>query len=198
MSDNKNVDVMLGSYSRNDVGDDQSENQPNLDSESSRLQKNSNLTAEDFRSLLTNSRENSEMTIETRLINEKISNQMIRRLNEIKTSINSQIHNAITAAITERVLPSIQNTLDMQGRVNFTVADQGSSGLHVGPRTASFTVEDRRSSGLKRNPEAENSQETWENRPKRCFTQENSREISRESSVDSYISAQNRDKIITK
>ena len=59
MSDVEIVDLMLGSYSRDDVGNDQSENELNLDSESSRPQRNSNVTGEDFRSLLTNSRENS-------------------------------------------------------------------------------------------------------------------------------------------
>ena len=92
MSDVENVDVMLGSYSRNDEGDNQSENKLNLDSEYSRPQGNSNITGEDFRSLLTNSRENSEITIgTTRLFNEEISNQMARKLNVIKTSLNSQI-----------------------------------------------------------------------------------------------------------
>ena len=96
MSDVENVYVMLGSYSRNDERNDQSKNELNLDSESSRPQRNSNLTGEDFRSLLTISIENSERTIETtRLIDEEISNQMSRRPNEIKTSLDSQIQNAI-------------------------------------------------------------------------------------------------------
>ena len=121
MSDVENVDVMLGSYSRIDEGNYQSENELNLDSESSRPQRNSSLTGEDFRSQLTNSRENSQITIETtRLINEETCNQMSRRLNEIKTSINSQIQNALTAATTDTVLPSTQNRTDMQGRANFT------------------------------------------------------------------------------
>ena len=81
----------------------------------------------------------------------------------------------------------------MPGRVNFTVVDRESNRLHVGPKTANFTVEDRRSSGLQRNPEAVNAQKTWKNRPKKCFTQGNSRQMSRESSVDSYYSEQNRD-----
>ena len=116
MSDVENVDVMLGSYSGNIEGNDHSENELNLDSESGRLQRNSNVTGEDFRSLLTNSRENSENTIETtRLINDEISSQLSRKLNEIKTSLNSQIQNAISAAITNTVLPSIQNTLNIQG-----------------------------------------------------------------------------------
>ena len=49
MSDVENVDVMLGSYSRNNGEEDQSENDLNLDSESSRPQRNSNVTGEDFR-----------------------------------------------------------------------------------------------------------------------------------------------------
>ena len=78
---------MLEDYSTIDQDNGHSETEINLDSESSRPQRASNVTGEDFRSLLTNSRENSEITIETnRMIKEKISNQMSRRLNEIKTS----------------------------------------------------------------------------------------------------------------
>ena len=194
MSDVENVDVMLRDYSTINQDNDHSETETNLDSESSRPQRASNVTGEDFRSLLTNSRENSEITIETnRMINEEISNQMSRRLNEIKTSLNSQIQNAITAAITDTVLPSIQNVLEMQGRPNFAVVDRASNGPHPGPRTGNSTAEDQRSSGRQRNPEVGNSQKTWENRPKTCFTQENSRLRSRESSVDSVSSEQNRD-----
>ena len=82
------------------------------------------MTGEDFRSLFTNSRENSEITIETtRLINEDISNQMARKLNETKTSLKYQTQDAITAAITSTLLPSIQKTLNMQGKTNSTVVD---------------------------------------------------------------------------
>ena len=51
MSDAEN-DVMLGSYSRNEEMNDQSENELNLDSESSRPQRNSNVTDKDFRSIV--------------------------------------------------------------------------------------------------------------------------------------------------
>ena len=200
MSDVENVDVMLGSYSRDDEENNISENELNLDSGSSRPQHSSNAVGEDFRSLLnTNSRENSEITIETtRLINEEISNQMSRKLNEIKTSLNSQIQEAVTAAITNTVLPSIQNTLEMQGRPNFTMVDRTSNGLHPSPRSANFTMKDRRSSGLQRNTEVGNSQKTWENRSRSCFTQENSRLRSRESSIESNNSEQNRDRMFKK
>ena len=88
MSDVENVDIMLGSYSRDYEENDISENGVNLDSGSNRPQQSSNVIGEDFRSLLnTNSRENSETTIETtRMINEEISSQMSRKLNEIKSS----------------------------------------------------------------------------------------------------------------
>ena len=56
------------------------------------------------------------MTIETtRMISEEVSNQMSRKLVESKSSLNSQIQDAITTALTEKVLPSIQKTLDTQG-----------------------------------------------------------------------------------
>ena len=197
MSDVENVDVMLGSYSRCDEENNISENEGNLDSGSSRPQQSSNVIGEDFRSLLnTNSRENSEITIETTsLINEEISNQMSRKLNEVKTSLSSQVQEAITAAITNTVLPAIQNTLETQRRLDFTMVDRGSNGPHLSPKPTDFTVRDRRSSGLQRNAEVGNAQKSWENRPRTCFTQEYTRLRSRESSTDSYNSEQNRDKV---
>ena len=137
MCDVENVDIMLGSYSRDEKRNDGGENEVNLDSGSSRPQKNSNLVGEDFRSLLnTNSRENSDITFETtRMISEEISNQVSRNLNESKTSMNYQIQDAINNAITEKVLPSIQNTLERQGRTGLTVVDRGSNELHPSLRT---------------------------------------------------------------
>ena len=172
-------------------------NEVNLDSGSSRPQQSSNVIGEDFRSLLnTNSRENSEITIETtRLINEEISNQMSRKLNEIKNSLGFQIQSAISGAITEKILPSIENTLGMQGRANYTMVDQRSTRLQDDSKSVNFTMGDRRSSVLQRSPEVENAQQAWENRPKRCFMQENSRLTSRQSSIDSNSSEQNRDMV---
>ena len=46
MSDVENVDVMLGSCSGNAEGSDHSQNELNLDLESGRLQRNSNVTGE--------------------------------------------------------------------------------------------------------------------------------------------------------
>ena len=193
MSDVENVDIMLGSYSRDDEENDIGENGVNLDSGSNRPQQSSNIIGEDFRSLLnTKSRENSEITIATtRMIIEEISNQMSRKLNEIKSSLNIQIQNAISNAITEKILPSIQNTLEMQDRVNHTMVDRGSTGLHDSSKASNFTMGDRRSGGLQRNSDVENTQKSWENRPRKCFMQENNRRTSRQSSVDSVNSEQN-------
>ena len=193
MSDVENVDVMFGNYSRNDEKNYQSEIELNLDSESSRPQRNSNVTGEDFRSLLKNSRENSEITIETtRMINEEISNQMSRRLNEIKASLNFSYKTQIQQQSLIQYFLLFKIRWKCRG-INFTNLDRGSVGPHPGPRTENSTMEDQRSCGLQRNPEAENAQKRWENRPERCFTQENSRQMSRDSSVDSYNSLQNGD-----
>ena len=120
LSDVENVDIMLGSYSRDVEENNASENEVNLDSGSSRPQQTSNVIGEVFRSLLnTNSGKNSEITIETtRTISEEVSSQMSRKLNEIKNSLNFQIQDAISSAITEKILPFIQNTMETQGRVN--------------------------------------------------------------------------------
>ena len=56
-------------------------------------------------------------------------------------------------------------------------------------------MEAQRSSGPQRNPEVVNMLKTKENRPKMCFTQENSRQRSRESSIESYTCEQNRDMV---
>ena len=173
MSDVEIVDVMLGSYSRDEDGNEGSENEMNLDSGSSILQQSSNLVGEDFSSLLnTNSRENSEITIETtRMISEEISNQVSRKLNEIKISLDFQIQDAISNAITEKILPSIQNTLEAQGKGNYTRVDQGSSELQDSTRATRFIMRDRRSSGLQRDSEVENAQKAWGNCPGKCFMQ---------------------------
>ena len=197
LSDVENVDIMLGSYSRDEEENIASENEVNLNSGSSRPQQNSNVIGEDFRSLLnTNSRENSEITVgTTRMISEEISNQISRKLNEIRNSLNSQIHEAINSVMTETVLPSIQNTLGTHGNMNYITMDQASVGPHKSPSSTNFVLRDHKSSGLQRNSEVGNAQKSWENCPKKCSIQENSRQMSRQSSIDSINSEQNHDMV---
>ena len=77
------------------------------------------MVGEDFSSLLnTISGENSEMTIETtRMISEEISNQMTRKINEIWSSLISQIHVAITTVIAEKCFVPFKIHLVRMGEV---------------------------------------------------------------------------------
>ena len=195
LSDVENVDIMLGSYSREDEDNNASES--NLDSGSSRPQQSSNTLGEDFRSLFNaNSRENSEVTIETtRLINEEISNQMSRKLNEIKDSLNNQIQDAISSAITEQILPSNQNTLQTQGKAKRNTMDRGSIERQERVKVTGSFTRDKRSAERQRNPEVDNSQNIWENHPRKCFMQENIRQMSRQGSIDSGDIEQNYDMV---
>ena len=82
----------------------------------------------------------------TRMISDEIINPLTRRISENKSFLNSQLQDAISTAFAEKIFPSIQNTLDMQGRGNFIAMD-------------------RRSSGLEGNPEVEITQKFWDNCP---------------------------------
>ena len=85
----------------------------NLDSGSNRPQQISNLVRQDLRSLLkTNSRGNTniEMTIDTtRMISDEITNLVTKKLREFRASLNSQVQDAISIAITAKVLAFIQD-----------------------------------------------------------------------------------------
>ena len=128
---------------------------------------------EPSRSLLnTNSRENCEMKAETnRMNNEEISNQMTRKLNEIKESLIHQIQDAISSAITSKVLPSIQNTLYKHGKVNYKELDRESRGPQEGLTRENYSTVDHRSGGLQWNLESENNLKTREKRDKTRFSQ---------------------------
>ena len=75
MSDVENLDVKIGSYSRNEAESISEDRIIEGDLGSDRRRKDVNEKIEDFRSLLnSNSRENSEISLETvRLVNSEIS-----------------------------------------------------------------------------------------------------------------------------
>ena len=83
-----------------------------VDPESDRPREDVNQNDEDFRSLLSsNSRKSSEITLETvRLVNTERS----KRLDGLKKDLNTQIADSINSAINEKILLSIQNTLENQ------------------------------------------------------------------------------------
>ena len=178
MSDLEKVDIMFGNYLRNIEGNEQDESEVNVDSGSNRPQQNSNIIRENFRSLLSiNSRENSEMILETtRMMSDEIANHVSRRLTEIRLSLNSQIQDVISTTITEKVLPFIQNTLDVQGRKKSTIMDQRSSGRH-------------------RNPEVGIPQIVCGTSSKLGFTCKSQRFSSKKSSIDSQPDDQDHDTV---
>ena len=93
MSDVENLDVMLGSYSRNQLEVNSDDRNDEVDLGSDRTRQDVVQNSEDFRSLSnSNSRENSESTIETvRLVNSEVS----RKMEELKRDLNSQIAETI-------------------------------------------------------------------------------------------------------
>ena len=133
-SDLENVDIMLGNYSRNEFDSQLGERETELDLESNGLQ-TANPISEDFRSMINiNSRENSEITNETaRMIYNEITSQVARKLDEIRSDLNTQILEVINSAISEKVLPSIQNVLGIQNSESDAIRDTQSGRLNRSP-----------------------------------------------------------------
>ena len=92
VSDEGNMDIFLANLTQNDL-----ENEPEIeqefDSVSAGLQEKTNTLGEDFRFLLnSHSRGNSGITVETARINyEKMNTRMTRKLEEIKSGLDSHI-----------------------------------------------------------------------------------------------------------
>ena len=142
MSDVKDLDVMLGSYSRNEMESNSGDRNDEVDLASDRTRGDVVQNSEDFRSPSNSkSRENSESTIETmRLVNSEVS----RKMEELKRDLNSYIAETINSLISERILPNIQNTSSSQNPV--------------------FREEvDHRSSRLSRTTEGKKHQNAWKN-----------------------------------
>ena len=127
MSDTENLDVMLGSYPRNELGNDSDRN-VEIDLGSDRTREDPLQNSEDFRSLLnSNSNENSLSTAETmRLVNSEIT----KKIDELRRELNSQLVDVINSAITEKVLPDIRNSVSNQNPMFREEVDQRSSGLN--------------------------------------------------------------------
>ena len=191
MSDLENVDMMLGNYSRNELYSQLGERETELDLGSDGPQA-ANPISEDFRSLINkNSRENSEITIETaRLINNEITSQVTRKLDEIRSDLNSQILEVINSANTEKVFPSIQNVLGVQNPESDAIRDSQSGGLNRSPEDR-FGHMDHQSQrlnvGLR---ERSNSVDHWSDglnnkgrRDQSCHTSHRSRGLERDHRV---------------
>ena len=167
MSDLENMNVMLGNYQENQSDVDSNEN-VEMDSRSNGTRTDMVRNCEDFRTLLTSEdRKRCEIpTGANRLISEKISHQMNRKIDELKRNLDAQSTESINSAIHNSILPSIQNSLSGQN-----------SGLG--------TNVDSRSSRLSRNTEGKKHQSAWGNTQNRIQQNSNNHPCSRDSSISS-------------
>ena len=124
MSDIENLDVMLGSYQREN-SESQNENDENTLDQRSDRREGLNQNQNDYRSYLNiNPSENSCLTVETsRAISSEISTQMSKKFEELQTNLNSQILDVINAAIENKVLPGIKNAVKTQSSAKITNLD---------------------------------------------------------------------------
>ena len=167
MSDLENMKVMLGNYQENQSDIDLNEN-VEMDSRSNGTRTDMVRNCEDFRTLLTSEGRNRyEIPTETnRLITEEITNQMNRKIDELKRNLDTQITESINSAIHDSILPSIQNSLSGQN-----------SGLG--------TNVDSRSSRLSRNAEGKKHQSAWGDTHCRIHSNSNNHPHSRDDSLSS-------------
>ena len=144
MSNLENLDIMLGNYIRNDLDCQSGERETEGDLESNELH-SANPASEDFRSLnITNSRENSEITIETaKMNNNEITTKVTRKVDDFRVDLNTQILEVINSAVAENVLPSIQNVLRIQESGLYTRRDHQSGRLDRSPEDSSSHVDHR-------------------------------------------------------
>ena len=172
MSDVEDLDVMLGSYSRNEMESNSGDRNDEVDLASDRTRGDVVQNSEDFRSLSnSNSREKSESTIETmRLVNSEVS----RKMEELKRDLNTQIAKTIYSLISERILPNIQNISSSQNPV--------------------FREEvDHRSSRLSRTTEGKKHQNAWKNIQNPSSINSNNHPRSRDGSFSSLDRRDDRD-----
>ena len=126
-------DVMLSNCPE-EIYEIQGENDENeVDSRSNRQGQKMVHNDEEFRSHSnTNLSENSGLTVETsRAINSEISSQVSRKLEELKPDLKALILEVINSAISEKVLPMIENAITPTKTALNTKWDFRSDGLHL-------------------------------------------------------------------
>ena len=114
MSEIGYLDVMLENLTEKSPENGHKNERSEIDTASAGLQENTNTLADDFKSLLNgSSRRNSVSAVETvRIINEELITQISRKLDEIKRGRDSRILISINTAITEKVIPGMQESID--------------------------------------------------------------------------------------
>ena len=186
MSDIENLDVMLGSYQREN-NEFRGENNENTLDQRSNEREGQDRNVEDYQTFLNNNpSENSCLTIETsRAIRSEISSQMSRKFQEMQTSINSQILDVINTAIDTRVLPSIKNAVKRQNSAKNTNLDLRSDGLHEDTAAPENYQKDLRSNRLHPENISKSYQEAQNEFPRLISIKNNQANHRRENSDDS-------------
>ena len=186
MSDIENLDVMLGSYQREN-NEFRSENNENTLDQRSNEREGQDRNVEDYQTFLNNNpSENSCLTIKTsRAISSEISSQMSRKFQEMQTSLNSQILDVINTAIDTRVLPSIKNAVKRQNSAKNTNLDLRSDGLHEDTAAPENSQKDLRSNRLHPENISKSYQEAQNEFPRLISIKNNQANHRRENSDDS-------------
>ena len=109
---------------------------------------------------------------------------MSRKLEEMRSDLNSHISNAIDSAIEERVIPSIRNVLESQN----THLDLRSDGPHPNTFDRVRPHRDQRSDGPNQQIAGRTSLDVKKDFPRSVETNSNHINRQRENSVDSYHS----------
>ena len=190
ISDIENLDVMLGSYQRDnsEIQDRTSENE--IDSESNRREGSSNENENNYRSYWnTNLSENSCLTVETsKAISSEISSQMSGKFEELQSNLNSQILDVINTAIDTGVLPSIENAVRRQNSAKNTSVDLRSDGLHQDNAAPENSQKDLRSNRLHPENVNKSAQNVQKEFPRLISNKSNQTNHCRENSLDSQQS----------
>ena len=189
MCDIDNLDVMLGSYQREN-NELRSENNENTLEQRSNERESQDRNVDEYQIFLNNNpSENSCLTIETsRAISSEILSQMSRKFQEMQTSLNSQILDVINTAIDTRVLTSIKNVVKRQNSAKNTNLDLRSDGLQEDTAAPENSQKDLRSNRM--HPEKINKlcQDAQNEFPKLILIKNNQTHHRREDSVDSQES----------
>ena len=83
--------------------------------------------------------------------------------------------------------------MQTQRKAKHNITDRGSDERQERVKARGSFTRDKRSTERQRNSEIDNSHNIWVNHPRKCFMQENIRQMSRQSSIDSGDSEQSYD-----
>ena len=118
------------------------------------------------------------------MINSEISSQLSRKIEEMKSDLNSHILEVINSAIEEKILPSIENVVTSNRETKNAKWDLRSDGRHPDRNTQMTQNSDLESHGRHKNNFCQQVQDSGENFPKLIASSSNQSNHRREILVD--------------